>query len=201
MEFERILIKKNEGAINGAINELESTKQYFQNYVNKVIALGITVAENDLKPLFDNPKCFMTDKLTAGENMQVGGLTLNKEKLFDLIEKPTGTDSLINDILKDGTDKNKREFHIWKVSLFSINQNKVVVNPDQLELINKQHSIFIENENQKTGFEKVQQIVLLINEINQLEGKKINFHTELDEIMEVSDRAFEAKAQAVKLFT
>jgi hypothetical protein len=200
MNFEKILIEKNEGAINGELHQLQAKKEYFQNYVNKVIALSISVEENDLKPLFDNPKAFITDKLTAGESMNVGGLQLNKEKLFDLIEKPAGTNELIQEITKDLLDKSTREFHIWHVECFKIIENLVVVKPEHLDHINTRFSLFIENENQKQAYEKLQGITKLINEINQLEGKKISLDTELDDLMKKSDAGFVVNAKLIQYF-
>lgn len=200
MNFEKILIEKNEGAINGEVHQLQAKKEYFQNYVKKVIALGISVEENDLKPLFDNPKAFITDKLTAGESMNVGGLQLNKEKIFDLIEKPAGTNELIQDITKDLQDKSTREFHIWHVECFKIIENLVVVKPEHLEHINTRFSLFIENENQKQAYEKLQGITKLINEINQLDGKKISMDTELDDLIKKSDAGFVVNAKLIQYF-
>lgn len=200
MNFEKILIEKNEGAINSEVHQLHAKKAYFQNYVNKVIALGISVEENDLKPIFDNPKAFITDKLTAGESMNVGGLQLNKEKLFDLIEKPAGTNELIQDITKDLMDRATREFHIWHVECFKIIENLVVVKPEHLDHINTRFSLFIENENQKQAFEKLQEITKLVNEINQLEGDKLNLDTDLRDLMKGDNYDYQINAALVKRF-
>lgn len=200
MNFKKILIEKNEGAINGEMHQLQAKQEYFQNYVNKIIALGISVEENDLELMFENPKAYITDKITAGESMNVGGLQLNKEKLFDLIEKPAGTNELIQDITKDLSDKSTREFHIWSVKCFRISANSVSVNPAHLELINIRHSLFIKSENQKQAYEKLQGITKLINEINQLEGKKISMDTELDDLMKKSDAGFVVNAKLIQYF-
>jgi hypothetical protein len=200
MLFEKILIKKNEGAIYGEINQLQTQKAYFQKYVNKVIALGIAIDENDLDLLFENPKAYITEKLTAGENMTVGSLTLNKEKLYELLEKPKGTNDLINDIEKDLMDRGTREFHIWTVNNFKINQNQVVLKDETIDFINKKHSLFINNQNQKNAFEKLQQIATLLNELNQLDCKKIDLSDELSELMITNNKAFEVNAVTINRF-
>lgn len=200
MSFEKILIEKNEGAINGEIQQLQAKKEYFQSYVNKVLALGISLEENDLALMFENPKAYITEKLTAGENMQVGNLKLNKEKLFDLIEKPAGTNAFIQSIEKDLQDKGTREFHIWNVGCFKIIENLVVVNPEHLDHINTRFSLFIESENQKTAFEKLQEITKLVNEINQLEGHKLNLDTDLRDLMKGVNYDYQINAGLVKRF-
>lgn len=200
MSFEKILIKKNEGAIFSEIQSFQTQKAYFQKYVNMVIALGITAEENDLDLLFENPKAYITEKLTAGENMTVGSLTLNKEKLYELLEKPTGTNDLINSIEKDLMDRGTREFHIWKVNNFKIDQNEVVLKDETIDFINIRHSIFINNQNQKNAFEKLQQIATLLNDLNQLECKKIDLRTELSELMITNDKVFEVNASTINRF-
>jgi hypothetical protein len=127
-------------------------------------------------------------------------LKLNKEKLFDLIEKPAGTIELIQSIEKDLQDKGTREFHIWHVGCFKIIENLVVVNPEHLDHINTRFSLFIENENQKQAYEKLQGITKLINEINQLDGKKVSLDTELDDLIKKSDNGFIVNAKAIQSF-
>lgn len=198
MSFEKILIEKNEGAIAGELNQLQAKKQYFQNYVNKILALYLTVEENDLNLMFENPKAYITDKLTAGENMQVGGLKLNKEKLFDLIEKPAGTNELIQSIEKDLMDRNIREYNIWSVKVFSVIENEVVIAPAHLEAINNRFSLFIENENQQQAYEKLQGIATLVNELNQLQGLSFKLDDEVSDLLKVSNGNFIAKPELIR---
>lgn len=200
MSFKKILIDKNDGALNSELHHLQAKKEYFQNYVNKVIAIGISLEENDLALMFENPKAYITEKLTASQNTQVGNLKLNKEKLFDLLEKPAGINELIQSIEKDLQDKGTREFHIWHVGCFKIIENLVVVTSEHLDHINTRFSLFIENENQKQAYEKLQGITKLINEINQLDGKKVSLDTELDDLIKKSDNGFVVNAKAIQSF-
>lgn len=200
MSFERILIEKNEGAINGEIQQLQAKIDYFQSYVDKVLALGISLEENDLSLMFENPKAYITEKLTAGENMQVGNLKLNKEKLFDLIEKPVGTNTIIQSITKDLQDKAIREYNIWQVGCFKIIENMVVVTPEHLEHVNTRFSLFVESENQNQAFLKLQEITKLVNEINQLEGHKLNLDTDLRDLMKGDNYDYQINAGLVKRF-
>lgn len=200
MVFEKQLIKKFDGQINGQLQQLNTTKEYLQKFVDKTTAIGIKVDENDLQPLFANPKNYITEKLLTGENVEIGGLKLSKEKLFDLIEKPAGTNDLIERILEAERNQQNREYHIAKIGCFSVVENVVTVNAAHLEHITNSNSLFIENENQKQGFEKVCEIVKLINEINSLEGQRIDLHTDFEELMQRAENGFEVKAMAVKRF-
>jgi hypothetical protein len=202
MPFVKVLLSKNQGAINSEIQQHEPKKDYFQNYVNRLIAVGITATNTDLQLLFENPKAYVTDKLTAGEEMKVGGLTLNKEKLFELIEKPVGTNEIIADIVKDQQDKSKREFNHWSVKSFEIINGIVIVTAETIEHINNRLSLFIDSENQQTAFTKLEQLAQLLNEINQLENNngRIGGTTELSELMQFNNTTFTLNPQAVKRF-
>jgi hypothetical protein len=202
MPFVKVLLSKNQGAINSEIQQHEPKKDYFQNYVNRLIAVGITATNTDLQLLFENPKAYVTDKLTAGEEMKVGGLTLNKEKLFELIEKPVGTNEIIADIVKDQQDKSKREFNHWSVKSFEIINGIVIVTAETIEHINNRLSLFIDSENQQTAFTKLEQLAQLLNEINQLENNngRIGGTTELSELMQFNNATFTLNTQAVKRF-
>lgn len=200
MAFKKILLSKNELKINGEVSQLQSVKIYFQDHLNKVIALGITPSKDDLNLLFVNPKEYIADRLTRGEQMKVGGLNLNKERLFDLIDKPNGTNDLIDSIQKDITHRKTREFYIWKVKNFSVDKNRVIINPEYLESITQRHSLFIETETQKKGFEKVQQIVKLINEINQIGSAKLRLDTNLSKLLKGNVSEYEVNPSSLSLF-
>ncbi|OAE92120.1 hypothetical protein [Flavobacterium psychrophilum] len=204
MEFTKVLLAKSQQLIDNEINQLSTQKAYFQNYLDKVILLNITVQENDLIQLFENPKAYITEKLTQGENLQVGGLSLNKEKLFDLIEKPVGTNELIESIIKDTQNQSIREGNIWLANRFIIDNNEVVINPEIINQITARHSLFIKTENQQNGYNKVIQLVDLINEINEIATHKIGIGTDLGELLTTINpndySSYKISHQAVKRF-
>ncbi|QZL00103.1 hypothetical protein K5L04_10400 [Flavobacterium psychrophilum] len=200
MEFKKILISKNEGAISGELAQMKSHIDYFQGYINQVLALGLTVEKNDLQLLFENPKVYLTGKITHGESMQVGGLKLNKEKLFELLEKPQGTNEFIEKISKDLQNQSIVQYHIFKVELFEINAERVVLKQIQLDHINKRFSLFIENETQQKAFNKLEQIAKLVNEINELDGTKINLDMELSDLLIKGENNFKAQTKFIQNF-
>ncbi|MGE5944974.1 MAG: hypothetical protein ACM31G_11610 [Flavobacteriales bacterium] len=200
MAFKKILVQRNDNAIQGEIAQLSTTKSYFQDYVNRIIALGIIVKENDLPLLFDNPKVYITNKLTQGENLSIGSLKLDSEKLFDLLDKPQGTLKIIEDVLRDIQDRSKRETHIWKVRNFNVQDNNVIINNDYFDQITNKHSLFIENDNQKQGFEKLKKIALLINEINELNCARINSDAEITDLVKFNGSICEANPNVINRF-
>ena len=201
MNFKKILIEKNEGAINGEINQLKNAQNYFQGYLNKLISLRIKeIKSNDLVELFENPKTFITDKLTKGENLQVAGMNLNKEKVFELLEKPEGTNSLISEIEADNSDKSKREHFIWNIRNYKIENNEVIVTPEAIEFIADRHSVFIENEAQQLAYDKLKKIEKLINEINELQDRKMSIDLEISDFMKKDNNLFKLDSNFIKSF-
>lgn len=204
MEFTKVLLAKNQSGIDSEILQNQTHQNYFQECVNDVLALGVTMQENDLLRFFENPKAYITDKLTAGENMQVGGLKLNKEKLFDLIEKPTGTNELIEKIELDKQKQYFNQFTILTANRFKIIENIVSLNSEFMERIETMYSLYIETENQQNGYNKVIQLVNLINEINEIATYKIGIETDLGEILTTINpndySSYKVSHEAIKRF-
>lgn len=200
MEFKKTLIQKNTGAIDSEIHQLQTQKNYFQNYVNQLASIGIAFDTNDLVLLFDAPKEFVTDKLTNSEQPTVGGLKLSKDKLFDLLEKPKGTEEIIASIEKDLQTQNIREFNIWKVNSFEVSKNCVEIKKAVLESIETKHSIFINNINQQKVFDNLNKVATLINEINRLDSMKIDLDIDLSDLFKIVDKSFKIDANILKRF-
>lgn len=202
MTFKKQLIKRNENNINSEIIALKYVKDYFQKYVDRLTALNFTAVDKDLELLFNNPKAYITEKLTEGQSVQFGSIKIAKEKIFDLLEKPEGVNAIISDIEKDLADRSISEYCIWKVNQFEVKNNEVVLTQETLDFISDKNSWFISSENQKKGFEKLKQIADIMNEINQLEGKKINSQTEIGNLFQISeDKVFEVKLDTLYMFS
>lgn len=200
MEFTKVLLHKNQNLIDNEINQQQHIIKYFQGYIDKVVALGFKVNDNDLEPLFENPKAYITAKITDGQNLQVGGLTLNKEKLFDLIEKPDGTNEFIESVDKDLSKNDIREHYIFRAHRFSVSCNKVVLKKEILEELDNRYSVFIQNENQQNGYNKIVELAKLVNEINLIANTKIGTDTTFSQLLVIKDNLFEAGANSVKRF-
>lgn len=205
MEFEKVLLSKNQGAIDSEIFQLQPKKIYFQSFVDRLQTIGVIAADNDLETLFANPKTYVTDKLTAGEEMKVGGLTLNKEKLFDLIDKPSGTNEIIKDIEKDQAEQSIRETTHWWANRFIVTAGVVTVTDETLLNSENRHSLFITSENQLQAFNKLTEFTGLINQLNDLQlnnGGKIVGDSDLSKYIIYSQvlGTHSINPQAVKRF-
>jgi hypothetical protein len=183
MAFEKVLLRKNQGAIDNEIFQLQPKKVYFQSFVDRLKTIGVIAADNDLEQLVNSPKAYVTDKLTAGEEMKVGGLKLNKEKLFDLIDKPAGTNEIIKDIEKDQSDKSIREYTHWLANRFTVTAGVVEITAGTMDNIHARNSLFITSENQQQAFNKLTEFVDVVNQLNELQhnnGGKIAGSSEME---------------------
>ena len=205
MAFEKVLLSKNQGAIESEVFKLQFPKNQFQSIVDRLQTVGIIASGNDLEALINNPKAYVTDKITAGEEMKVGGLTLNKEKLFDLIEKPIGTTEIIKDIERGNNEETTREGLYWLAGKFTVLEGIVTITPEELERINTSHSLFITSENQSQAFAKLNELKDVINQLNGLEvnnGGKISGGSNLSDyvVFDSSTGMHNVKPNAVKRF-
>jgi hypothetical protein len=168
--FEKVLLHKNDHQIAIDIRFYEPKQKYFQEYIDKYSLLGLKPLETkDLNELFENPKAFLTKQITHGESLNIGGLKMNPEKLFEIIEKPEGTEELIKEIISDKQNQDIASTNHWFTNNFIIaNGNKIEVSPEDTDLIIKRNSIYLENEKQAEAIEIMDLIAKKMNRLNEL---------------------------------
>ena len=182
----------DETQINNYIQPQENRIEYLQELVNLYLALEIPepLEKNDLENLINNPKDFITRKLIKEENLSVNGLKLNLEKAFDIIEKPYGTDFLINKIIEDKKDKelliNQRNVLNFEI----VDNNTVLVKQSYIDKITEQYTVYLETENQKKAFDLVTEIAKKYNELKLLSnaGNFKSSFQELEEFIQINPR-------------
>ena len=200
MEFQKTLLHTNQHQIDSDLATFETPRIYFQNIVNRIVELGINVENNDLQKIVENPKAYIVEKITSGQKLEVGGLMLNKEKLFELIEKPIGTDELIDSIETDKQKVNVIIDYLNFVQFYSVSDGFVVISPEHSDFLVKRNSLYIESQNQKNGFDLMKKLVALVNEINSIAVHKIASTTEISELMQYNGRNYNAVFECVKRF-
>lgn len=169
-EFKKVAIYVDENKISTSVQPQESRIEYFQELVNRYVGLntGVPLQKTDLKALIENPKEFIAKRLIKEETLSIGGLQLNFEKMFDIIEKPAGTEELISKIINDSKVK---ELLITQrnVSYFEIeNENTVVLNSVFLEQTTEQNTVYIKTENELKAYEVLKILAENINKLNGL---------------------------------
>lgn len=172
-EFKKVPIYVDTDKISSLIQPQENRIEYFQELVSMYQALntGEPLQKNDLTALINNPKEFIAKRLIKEETLSIGGLKLNFEKMFDIIEKPAGTEELISKIIND---MNVRDLMMNQrnVAYFEIeNENTVVVNAEYLAQITEQCTVYIKTENESKAYEVLN---ILAENINILNDLKIN---------------------------
>lgn len=199
--MEAIKIATNENVIESILAGENRKKQYFQKVVNRFTNLGIIPNENDLQIIFENPKAYIVDMLTKGEKLTLQGVNIEKEKIFDLIEKPNGTEEVIKELLEDINNERFQYDTISQAYNYIIVKNVVMYSDEFLKRIERENSVYIENKNQQKGFELLSKIVNLINEVNGLDvNSKLFPYTELSNIIDVKDNKCVLKAKSIKMF-
>ena len=174
-EFKKVSIYVDQDRIKSLTQPQESRVEYFQELVNmyQVLNTGEPLQKNDLTALINNPKEFIAQRLIKEETLSIGGLKLNFEKMFDIIEKPEGTEELINKII---SDSQVRELLINQrnVSYFEIeSENTVVLNAEFLDRATEQSTVYLKTENQIKAYEILN---ILAENLNKLNDLKINGH-------------------------
>jgi len=201
--FEKVLLHTNEAQKNNELGFYLPKQKYFQEYVNKYALLDLKPLEaKDLNPLFENPKAFLTQQLTHGESLNIGGLKMNPEKLFEIIEKPLGTDDLINQIITDKTKQEIASQNHWFTDSFVIgNDNNVEVCQKVKKQIHEKCSLYVENEKQHEAIEILGQISEKMSRINELKTSgNITPDDLFETLLTFKDGKFAPKLTCVNLF-
>lgn len=183
MEFTPIKVAFNEYGYNQTLKEYNYYKNHFQTYIDKILSINIdaiTIDENDLSELFQNPKGFFVDKIIT-EPAAINGLTLDKSKTFELLDIPTELKNIISQISDDIIYRDndpKRNFYQYADS-FIVDDGIVQVKQSVLDNWENQYSIFITNEKQETINSSLSTIIEKLHEISEL-----NNNSDIDFIIE-----------------
>ncbi len=166
-------IFKDHKAIEHQLSELKRKTDYIQEFVDKYNDLGIGKLEGiELTSLFHNSKEFVSKKITGGNKLKIKSLTVNPEKLLDIIEKPKGLEPLLAMIEKHNSSKHITDF--YKIELYSIDADKVVVSKDAIFKIEEANTFYVENEKQKRIYEVASSIINDLNKLKTLLGGRLS---------------------------
>ncbi len=183
MEFTPKKVAFNEYGYNQTLKEYDYYRNHFQTYIDRILSINvdaITIDENDLSELFQNPKGFFVDKIIT-EPAVINGLTLDKSKTFELLDIPTELKNIISqisdDIIYRENDK-KRNFYQY-ADCFIIDDGIVKVKQSVLDNWENNYSIFITNQKQDTINNSLNTIIEKLKEIAE-----INNNPDIDFVIE-----------------
>lgn len=171
--MEKQLISFDKSNYEQKLRELNEKGKFLQGFVNDFHKLGVGDLEgNDLSLLFTDTVNLFTSKLTNGEELTIGGLPTNVEKVFEIIQKPKGTDELLKQIISFYENRYNREHYV--ISNYTIISKKVCITQITEAKLKDQFSVYIENENQK---EVLEILTDLATSLNRLKSKTQNYLT------------------------
>lgn len=138
----------NRQNLDNMLNSYKDGAGYLQSFVNAYQSLDIgNLEKNELEQLLKDPKTFLFGKILGDRTVDLGGVKLDNEKLFDIVEKPKGLDelmSLINEHYHRKESINLRDYQINEA-------NQVVVSEERKEALEYLNSVYLTTETQKNA--------------------------------------------------
>ena len=117
--------------------------EFIQTVANNYNSLGFgSLIASELPILFNSPIDFIFDKMTGGQPVTIGNITVNKQKAIEILNKPEGYEMLIAQIDEFGKkgvfdERHHRNFHVNKANIatvYTIDENGQVVIAEAFDL-------------------------------------------------------------------
>lgn len=163
----------DENKKNELLQPHEMSIDYFQNIVTNYNNLEIDeLAENDLIQLIENPKKFIAERIVKDENLSFGNLKIKFESLYEMIEKPNGTDEFINQIQNDKSDRNKLTYHNSVQSLAIENGKKVIVSLNKINQVNEQSKVYLKTKAESDIYDSLIEIAKQYDKLKKYQFKE-----------------------------
>ncbi|MDM1396554.1 hypothetical protein HX049_05140 [Myroides odoratimimus] len=152
----------NQNYIDSAVEKLEAGASYFQEFVDDFNQMDIgTMEGNDLQALFNNPKEFVSKKLTGDQPIEISGRKIQIDKYYELLEKPQAMDDFIERVLEHSTRNNpNREYNTEK---YLIKENVVVIIDKEIERITEFNTLYFNTDEEKRLYLSLEMICEGIN--------------------------------------
>lgn len=167
---EPIEVSFDENEYNQNLAVYESRIKHFQNIIDriKLAVPSIVFGTNDLIPLFSNPADFLASKIIT-EPTTVGGIELDKTKVFELLSCTDELKQIIAEIEVLNTNQNIeptiRFFNRYAPNYVLDNSDFVEVHPNTLQDIRKANTTYITTETQQVLYNCAEKLVDVYNEI------------------------------------
>ena len=180
-QFEKIKIEVDESAYQSELATFKGKILFYQNAIDltKKTVPDIVFNENDLVSFLDNTKAFLVEKIVS-EPMTVGGLELDKNKVFDLLSNAEDLKSIISYV-----EQNKGLTYLNITKDFFINKSGVVELKKSIRKeLNDKHSIFLHSQRQKNIYDSVNAIKTELEKIKNQSG--LNAQKVWDDFMNIN---------------
>ncbi len=174
--MEKQLIYFNENNFKSEVSALEQLLNMCTSVITKFNELNI----GDFKPmefskLFFDTSEYLFEKTMEGRPLEVGGMKLNKRKMYDILDKP-GFDSVllavskINDLIEfrqRGIERKKKPQSYLSFLTFD-NVNKLVIKKEVLENLKQGNCVYANNDTSQLAFKVAKEISEVLNKDNAL---------------------------------
>lgn len=144
---------------------IERKGKYLKEYnqilgvYNALSLAAITGAE--FKTLVLNPAFLVFDKITGGQDVEIAGLKVNKEKAMEILEKPAGYQNLLDVI--DTYKKNRNDFTHY-LNGVDIVGGEIVLSQSVLDSEVENSKIWAKSQGAKTAYAFAQAVIKLSEE-------------------------------------
>lgn len=179
-EFEKIKIAVNESEHQAMLSTYEGRIEFYQNTINQIknIVPSLVFESTDLMPLFNDPKAYLVDKLVK-EPLTIGGLELDKDKVFDLLGNSDQLKSVIAYInrFKQSTSSNQSEnsLHIYskdyEITKIDNDIFEVKLKVSAENSLENQYSTFLTTQKQKDAYDSVLFIQTELQKLSVISSK------------------------------
>lgn len=187
----KILAYKNDQAIEQMTTHLKWTADNAQIFIDnyKNITLLPELVTADLVNLFFNPRTFFVEKLLEGEVFTIGKLSLNSEKVYDMMDRPDGLDELVSELeaLNNyaSTDNRPwREIYLGRIKYMDFIEGNIVPKQSYIDEQIELYSFYIETDNQHAALALLNEITPKLNALFAL--KISDTPTSVDSFFKVS---------------
>lgn len=163
----------DENQYNQNLAMYESRIEHYQKIIDKIKSAVPSIVFNadDLTPLFSNPADFLASKIIT-EPTTVGGIELDKTKVFELLSCTDELKQIIAEIEVLNTNQNiestLRFFNRYAPNYILESSDAVKVHPNILQDIRKGNTKYITTETQQGLYNCAQKLVNTYNEIKAL---------------------------------
>lgn len=170
---EPIEVSFDENNYNQNLSMYESRVEHYQNIIDRIKSAVPNIVFNagDLTPLFSNPTDFLASKIIT-EPTSVGGIELDKTKVFELLSCTDELKQIITEIEVLNTNQNiestLRFFNRYASNYILDSSDAVVIHPNTLQDIRKGNTKYITTETQQGLYNCAQKLVDTYNEIKAL---------------------------------
>lgn len=169
-DFQPIAVFVKQSEMNTQLSQIDERKEYLQVIVDMYNQADISepLQENDLFDLVNTPKDFLIKKITKDIEFNLGGLKLDAEKVFALLEKPKGTIELLEYIETSKSANDRTKFLYRHASQFVLIDGTVELSPTALESIEQSFTVYVKDQKEKDFFDLLTSICKSINDLKNI---------------------------------